>query len=540
MDGDNIDIANVTAMPYGFPPGPPGWPLVGNIFDLGQIPHQTLYKLQAHYGPVIWLKLGSINTMVVQSAKAASELFKKCDLPFADRKVPDSLTALGYNRGSVAFGAYSGYWRKLRRICTTEFLVQKRVNDSIPLRQKCIDDMIDWIQKDVAKSKENGGSGEIQLDWFLFVTSFYTIGNFMLSREVMESTLDKTSEFFEALLLFFGWIGKPNLSDLFPLLRWMDPQRIRRNTGAALERLLGFAAGIVKDRIEENELGKEKKTKDFLDTLLEEGEVNETGHDKLSLKNITILLLRKLEFSLVDEVVGNMLGNNPMLGHKPKFSLKVENPGDFEIFEYLSILQEMFLGGIETTSTTIEWGMAELLRHPNTMKKIQDEIDQVVGRTRKVEENDLNNMPYLQATVKEIMRLHPPVPMLIPRNAREDTEFMGYFVPKNTQIFVNAWAIHRDPATWPDPLSFKPERFLDSDIDYKGQHFQMIPFGSGRRSCLGLTLGHKMLSSTIASLLQTFDWKLAGGAKPEAVDMRETVGLLRKKVPLKAIPSLRE
>ncbi|KAK6140018.1 hypothetical protein DH2020_026234 [Rehmannia glutinosa] len=178
--------------------------------------------------------------------------------------------------------------------------------------------------------------------------------------------------------------------------------------------------------------------------------------------------------------------------------------------------------------------MAELLRHPNTMKKIQDEIDRVVGRTRKVEENDLNNMPYLQATVKEIMRLHPALQMLLPRNAMEGTEFMGYLVPKNTQIFVNAWAIRRDPAAWPDPLSFKPERFLDSDIDNKGQHFQLIPFGSGRRSCLGMTLGHRMVSLGLAGLLQTFDWKLADGANPEALDMREMMGLtLLKKVPLK-------
>ncbi|KAK6147118.1 hypothetical protein DH2020_018030 [Rehmannia glutinosa] len=418
------------------PPGPPGWPLVGNIFDLGEIPHQTFYKLQAQYGPVIMLKLGSINTMVVQSAEAASELFKKCDLPFADRKAPDSLTALGYNQGSVAIGVYSGYCRKVRRIGTTEFLVNKRVNASIPLRQKCIDDMIGWIKKDVAKSKENGGSGEIQLDWFLFVTSFNTVGNLMLSREVMDAKLDRASDFFDAFVVFLEWVGKPNVADFFPFLKWMDPQGIKRNTATYLERLLGFASEIVKERIEERELGKEKKTNDFLDALLDEGEVNEKGVDKLSLKNITIVLL---------------------------------------------------------------------------------------------------------ATVKEILRLHPAIQMLLPRNAIEDTEFMGYFVPKNTQIFVNAWAIHRDPSVWPDPLAFKPERFLDSDIDFKGQHFDMIPFGSGRRSCLGLTLGHRMVCLSIASLLQTFDWKLPDGAKPEDMDMREMLGLtLRKKVPLKVIPILRE
>ncbi|KAI3473318.1 hypothetical protein Pfo_030609 [Paulownia fortunei] len=317
----------------------------------------------------------------------------------------------------------------------------------------------------------------------------------MLSREVMDSKLDKASDFFDAFILFLEWCGKPNLADFFPFLKWLDPQRIRRNTEKYLERLIGFASGIVKERIQEKQSGKEKKINhDFLDALLDdEGDVNAEGPDKLSVKNITIVLL------------------------------------------------EMFFGGTETTSSTIEWGMTELVRHPNSMKKIQDEIDRVVGRTRKVEENDLSNLPYLQATVKEILRLYPAIPMLLPRNAMEDTEFMGYVVPKNTQIFVNAWAIHRDPAAWPDPLSFKPERFLDSDIDYKGQHFQMVPFGSGRRSCLGLTLGHRMVSLTLAGLLQTFDWRLGDGVKPEALDMREMVGLtLRKRVPLKVIPSLRE
>ncbi|GER45404.1 cytochrome P450 [Striga asiatica] len=121
--------------------------------------------------------------------------------------------------------------------------------------------------------------------------------------------------------------------------------------------------------------------------------------------------------------------------------------------------------------------------------------------------------------------------MLLPRKSMEDTELMGYFVPKGIQILVNAWAIHRDPAVWPDPLSFKPERFSDSDVDFRGQHFHLIPFGSGRRSCIGLNLGHRMVGLTVASLLQEFDWKLA---EPDELDMREMVRLtLRKKVPLK-------
>ncbi|KAK6126279.1 hypothetical protein DH2020_039984 [Rehmannia glutinosa] len=489
-----LKFKNASSKSKQLPPGPPGWPIIGNMLDLGEVPHQTLQNLQTKYGPVIWLRLGAINTMVVQSAEAAAELFKKCDLPFADRKVPDSLTALDYYQGSVAIGHYGDYWRKLRRICTTEFLVHKRINASIALRQKCIDNLIEWIKQDAEKATKNGGSGEIELDRFLFVTAFNVIGNLMLSRDVMDAKLEKASEFFDLFLVFMEWTGKPNLADFLPFLKWFDPQRIRRNSEKYLERLLEIAGGIVKDRIKEKQSGVEKKTHDFLDALLDdEGDHNAQGPDKLTEKNITIVLL------------------------------------------------EMFFGGTETTSSTIEWGMSQLLRNPDSMKKLQDEIDRVVGRDRKVVESDLNNLPYLQATVKEILRLNPVFPMLLPRNSMQDTEFMGYVVPKDTQIFVNAWAIHRDPASWVDPLSFKPERFLDSDIDYKGQHFELLPFGSGRRTCIGLTLGHRMVCLTLASLVQAFDWSLKKGMKPESLDMSEKVGLtMRKMVPLKVIPTPRE
>lgn len=207
----------------------------------------------------------------------------------------------------------------------------------------------------------------------------------------------------------------------------------------------------------------------------------------------------------------------------------------------MSWFKEMFFGGTETTSNTIEWGMSELVRNPEKMKKLRNEVDRVVGHARNVEDEDLNNMPYLLATVKETLRLHPVFPMLLPRNSMQETEFMGYVVPKNTQIFVNAWAIQRDPGSWIDPDSFKPERFLDSDVDYKGQHFELLPFGSGRRTCIGMALGHRMVSLTMASLVHSFDWKIGFGAEPESIDMSEKVGLsMIKKVPLKLIPISRE
>lgn len=181
--------------------------------------------------------------------------------------------------------------------------------------------------------------------------------------------------------------------------------------------------------------------------------------------------------------------------------------------------------------------MTELLRNPEKMTKVKAELAKVIGPNRKFQESDIDNLPYLQVVVKETLRLHPPIPLLVPRKAMQDTEFMGYHIPKNTQVFINAWAIGRDPQCWNDPLSFKPERFLGSKVDYKGQHYELIPFGAGRRMCAGVPLAHKMLNLILGSLLHEFDWELDRHVSPETMDMRDRMGItVRKFECLEAIP----
>lgn len=199
----------------------------------------------------------------------------------------------------------------------------------------------------------------------------------------------------------------------------------------------------------------------------------------------------------------------------------------------------MFLAGTETTSSSIEWAMTELLRNPAIMSNAKAEISGLVGPTKKFEESHIEDLPYLQAVIKETLRLHPPIPFLIPRRAVRDTNFMGYFVPKNTQVFVNVWAIGRDQECWEDVVSFKPERFLGTnDIDYRGQHFELIPFGAGRRMCAGLALGHRMLHFMLGSLLHEFDWEPeSSDIGPDAMDMNERMGItVGKLYPLKVVP----
>lgn len=198
--------------------------------------------------------------------------------------------------------------------------------------------------------------------------------------------------------------------------------------------------------------------------------------------------------------------------------------------------QEIFLAGSETTSSSIEWAMTELLLKPETMAKAKAELAQVVGPNRKFEESDIDNCKYLQAVIKETLRLHPPVPFLVPRKAIHDTEFMGYHIPQNTQLFINVYAIGRDPECWENPSSFRPERFLSLKTEYKGHHFELIPFGAGRRICAGIPLAHRMLHLVLGSLLHSFDWGIDRDFDDDIRDTRERMGVtVRKLKPLRAI-----
>ncbi|XP_047261000.1 geraniol 8-hydroxylase-like [Capsicum annuum] len=185
--------------------------------------------------------------------------------------------------------------------------------------------------------------------------------------------------------------------------------------------------------------------------------------------------------------------------------------------------------------------MAELLRKPEELNKVRQEIIQQIGTERPVKESDINKLPYLQAVVKEAMRLHPAVSLLLPHKAQKDIEVLGYTVPKGTQVLVNAWAIGRDPKSWVRPLEFLPERFIESSVDYKGRDFEYIPFGAGRRICPGLPLAIRMVNLMLASIIQPFNWTLPDGMAPEKLDMEEQFGVsLRKATPLVAIPSMEQ
>ncbi|XP_049342515.1 cytochrome P450 76A2-like [Solanum verrucosum] len=471
---------------YKLPPGPPGLPIFGNMFELGTEPYKKMSVLKQKYGPVLWLKLGtSTNIMVVQTAQAAAELFKNHDTSFADRPLVDVNSAHNYYQGSPALARYGPFWRFQRRICTVEMFVHKKISETVPVRRKCVDNMLKWIEKAVNSAEKGSG---IEVTRFVFLASFNMLGNLILSKDLADPESEEASEFFNAVKGIMEWSGIPNVSDIFPFLRKFDLQKLRKKMTRDMGKAIEIMSMFLKEREEERKKGTEKR-RDFLDVLLEfEG----TGKDepaKLSEHEIKIFIL------------------------------------------------EMFLAGSETTSNSVEWALTELLRHPEAMAKVKTEISKVIGPNEKFEESDIENLPYMQSVIKESLRLHPPLPFLLPRATIQDTKFMGYDMPKGTRVLVNAWAIGRDPECWDDPMSFKPERFLGSKLDVKGQHYELIPFGAGRRMCVGLPLGHRMMHFALGSLLHEFKWELPDGVSPNSIDMNESMGsITRKRDSLKVIP----
>lgn len=209
---------------------------------------------------------------------------------------------------------------------------------------------------------------------------------------------------------------------------------------------------------------------------------------------------------------------------------------------HLKFLQDLFSGGTDTSAIAMEWALAELINHPNIMEKAAQEIDNVTGKTRAVQESDISQLPYLQAIVKEILRLHSPAPMIL-RESSEDCTIEGYHIPAKTRLFVNVWAMNRDPKNWENPLEFRPERFMNETkiLDVRGQNnFHYLPFGSGRRGCPGISLALQILHTSLAAIIQCFEWKVSGEGNCGKVDMEQGTGVTVPRAnPLVCVPVAR-
>jgi flavonoid 3'-monooxygenase len=469
------------------PPGPPGWPIIGNLLQLGDRPHESLFCLAQKYGALMSLKLGNKLTVVVSSPSMAKEVLKTNDQTFSSRSVTVAARTFAYQGATLVWIPYGPQWRFLRRICTTELFSAKRLDALQHLRREEVNRTIGSIFED---SREGHS---VNIGTSAFVTSLSLVGRMVCGKLVFHPGSQEAAEFKDMVWEVLKLAGTPNLSDVFPCLERFDLQGLNRRMKSLARRFDSLFDRIIEERLQDRGAGVHdscSEGKDFLEVMLD---------------------------------------------------LKKDGT-QFTLEDIKGMLMDMFIAGTDTTSATVEWAMAELLRKPTLLKKAQAELDEVVGQQKKMEESDIAKLPYLQAVVKEVLRLHPAAPLIIPRRSDNSCEIGGYVVPENTQVFVNVWGIGRDPNVWKEPLEFNPERFLECNTDYRGQDFELIPFGAGRRICIGLPLAHRMVHFVLGSLLHAFNWCIPMVNKDEdfGVDMSEMFGItLQKAVPLIAIPTPR-
>ncbi|CAI8605286.1 unnamed protein product [Vicia faba] len=463
---------------HNLPPGPRGLPIIGNLHQLGQKPHQTLTTLSKTHGPIMTLKLGQITTIVMSSSQTAKSVLQINDQYLSNRTVPDAMRGSNHHNYSLPFIPLSQRWKDLRKICNNLLFSNKNLDSNQALRHKKLLELSNDIYESAAKFEA------VNIGRLAFKTTLNMLSNTVYSVNLVPSS-DKAGEFKELVTNIMKEVGRANVADCFPVLKILDPVGIRRRTGEYFGKLLDYFRKLVDERLKMRELKSYCGKSDMLDTMLnDENNNGEMYEDKI---------------------------------------------------ERLSV--DLFVAGTDTVTSTVEWAMAELLHNPNIMSKAKSELNELIGKGNLVKESDIAKLPYLQAIVKETFRLHPAVPFLLPRKAEMDLEINGYKVPKGAQVLVNVWAIGRDPDLWDNPNEFLPERFLGSDIDFKGRNFELTPFGGGRRICPGLPLAIRVLFLMLGLFINCFEWELDGGIKAEDMNMDDKFGLtLEKAQPLLAIP----
>ncbi|KAF7806019.1 cytochrome P450 71A26-like [Senna tora] len=471
----------ITTIP---PPSPPKFPIIGNLHQLGLYPHRSLQSLAQKYGPLMLLHLGKVPVLVVSSADAAREIMKTHDLVFASRPKIKMFETLLYGYKDVASAPYGEYWRQIRSVSVLHLLSNRRVQSLRGVREE---------ETAISMEKIRGASNMcVNLSEL-----FCTVTNDVVCRTALGRRYGSGEGFKELLREFTEVIGGFVVGDYIGWLDWVG----------AVSGLYGRAESVAKefDR--------------FLDQVVQE-HIDRSGSSDSSGEG---------NYDFVDVLLWIQRTNS------------IGFPIDTAVIK--ALILDMFAAGTDTTATVLEWAMTELIKHPNTMKKLQDEAQSIAGEHgAHITEEHIGHMPFLRAVLKETLRLHPPIPLLFPRESMQDMKLKGYDIKAGTRVIVNAWAIGRDPAYWDNPQEFEPERFLNSSVDYKGHDFQLIPFGAGRRGCPGIQFAMAINELVLANLVHQFDWTLPkhGEAAREALDMSETVGLtMHRKIPLVLVASPR-
>uniref|UniRef100_N1QV71 Cytochrome P450 71D7 n=1 Tax=Aegilops tauschii TaxID=37682 RepID=N1QV71_AEGTA len=516
-----------------FPPGPWALPVIGHLHHLAGSsvpPHHAMRDLARRHGPLMLLRFCQLPVLVASSPDAAREIMKTHDVAFASR--PLSPTMQLFLRGSegLVFAPYGDGWRQLRKICTLELLSNRRVHSFRAVRAEVLGRLL----RSVASSASASASVNLTRGLASFVADS--------SVQAMIGRLrsDDRDTLFTLLREGFKIVPGMTLPDLFPSSRLaMLLSRVPARIDHRNKRMAAFMDSVIQQHRDKKRSaacadGGEEQAEDLLDVLLRLQDDMGSQYP-LTTENIKLVII---------------VSSLPIL-----FSVyQLPSPGQESSIERrqplsFACMQDMISASSETTSTTLVWAMAELLRKAAAMRKAQDEVRRQLDGHSRVTEDGLADLHYLRLVIKETLRLHPPVkqrrpprrnytrhppapppPVMLIRECGPRQQVLGFDVPQGAMVLVNAWAMGRDPAHWDSAGEFLPERFESSGTpDFKGVDFEFLPFGAGRRICPGVSFGLVHLELALAALLFHFDWKLPDGMVPEELDMTEEAGLTTRR-----------
>ncbi|KAH0464651.1 hypothetical protein IEQ34_007437 [Dendrobium chrysotoxum] len=455
---------HITSNTTNFPPGPRKLPIIGNLHQLiGEHPHRRLQNLAKTYGPLLNLKLGEINLIVITSREFVHDIFKTHDLKFASRPKLMAGKIILYNSTNIGLAPYGKTWSKLRKICAVELLSLNRVTSFKFIREEEGNNLVEKIRM--------ARRSPVNLSVMLL-----SLSNVTIARAAFGKGSPQQKRFLLAMKKTFEYLSGFKVVDLFPSWSFLGEISGLRHR---MERVHMEMDGVLNEIIEEHE-GKKL-------------DVDDTNED---LVDVLLRIKRSGEMDL---------------------SLTIEN--------VKAVILDLFLAGSDTSSTTLVWAMTELIRHPKVMQKAQLEVRKSLNGKIRIEEGDIHKLPYLNQVIKETLRLHPPAPLLVPRLCCETVELAGYTIPVESRVVINVWTMMRDPKYWEDPEIFRPERFEEKAINFGVANFEYIPFGGGRRICPGMSFALASMELWLAQLLFYFDWELPGGRSPQELDVEEAFGL---------------
>ncbi|KAF5792398.1 putative cytochrome P450 [Helianthus annuus] len=438
------------------------WPIIGHLHLLGGsvLPHRIFSDLADTYGPVFTIKLGVRQALVVSDAEMAKQCFTTNDKAFASRPTSLLSVIMGYDYAMFALSPYGEYWRQVRKLATVELLSQRRVEMLKHVRVSEVRTFMKDTYEAFLRNKEVEDSDTVKVEMREFFANLvFNIITRTIAGKRFSPGDEEAVEIHTVVKKFFEFLGTFVVSDFIPSLKFMD-------LGGHVKRMKLVAKEM--DDIIERWLNEHKQRR----------ESNEVKQDFMD------ILISIVEAASKDEF-----------------------PGYDRDTVIRSTSLVIITAGFDSTAVTLTWAIVLLLNNPETLKRAQEELDLHVGRKRLVDESDIKNLVYLQAIIKETLRLYPPAPISLLHQSTEDCVVGGYTVPKDTLLIANLWKLHRDPNVWSDPYKFRPERFLTDkkDIDLKGQHYELLPFGSGRRMCPGVSFALQSLHLTLASLIQGFE-----------------------------------